>query len=473
MRIHHTIALVSMLGAIGLLYPLVEPIANPDPAAAARVALSAGDYAKAITLYTDVLQGERLDTQVLANVYQERAIARHKSGSAIQAIADYTNAIWLGALSDPQLARTLLDRGIAYVQVGELVRARHDFDNAIAKDASLADAYFGRATVVRLLGKPGDSIGDFTEALRLGHAAPALVHFGRGLAEEAMGARNQAIADYAQAVRYAPNFGPAKTKLAQLGAPLPSEQEIAAVALDLARHPPPRPATPAETLALADAGEVLTMAGTPTEEPTGAISPSPEAGPPTVLSSALPPNTQGGGPSFLRPSRDALLAEQAVAANARVSAPPEATPAPAPAAVADSFAVDAQTPTGALPPAPPLPQAAASPPAPAAAPPPAPEAPPQAPPAAARGVYLVQIGAYGDKGMADRSAAAFTARFPDIAGAHPTVIEAAQIAGRGTVYRLRIGPFASEDESRAACSALKSRAQPCVLVIPPKSPRTL
>jgi tetratricopeptide (TPR) repeat protein len=486
MRIHHTIALMSFLGAAGLLYPLVAPLAKQDPTEAARFALNAGDYGRAISLYTDILQNERLDPPVLASVYQERGIARHKSGQSLQAIADYTNAIWLGTLSDPELARTLLDRGIAYVEVGELIRARHDFDNAIAKTPQLADAYFGRATVVRLLGRPADSVADYTAALRLSHPAPALIYFGRGLAEEAMGQADRALADFTQAAREAPYFAPAKAKLAQLGAPFPSQEEIDAVALDRARHPTETPKDPASSLALAEAGDVLTIAGTTASEPTGALPlPVPSApaapGPPTVLSSAVPPASQ---PSFLRPARDSLLAQQALAANDQIAPPadkvPSAVPSAAPAAAApppvetaktSEDATDAAAPTGALPPAPSLPAATDASPAPVqpAVKPEVP-APAKAEGAKTGGAYGLQLAAYGDKSLAERAAAAFSARFPAVASAHPPIVEIAKVGGRA-LYRLRIGAFENEDQSRSACAALKAKSQACVLVLPTRLPR--
>lgn len=451
-----TIALVVALGVGAVLYPLVAPSAPPGTVEAARKALAAGDYDSAIALYTNVLQSERLDTALLAAVYQERGVARHKSGTPVTAIADYTNSIWLGVLPDSLLARSFLDRGIAYVEVGELIRARRDFDNAIAKDPHLADAYFGRATVLRLLGNPQEALGDYDEALRLGHEHAHLVYFGRGLAQEAVGADRRAAADHTEAALRAPDFRPARTRLAALGARVPSDEEAQAYALTMRKGPPRRePVPPVASIALADAGEILTVGGTEASESTGAIS---AAGPPTVLSSAKPPGP-GAKPGFLRPSRDAVLAEHAVKANLRAGEPafePEAVEA-----------ADAETPTGAVPPParePEIPpdETVTSAPAPAETA----AAPPPQPPSSGR--FYVQLGAYADAATADRGTENFKARFSEIAARHEMGIESAKIAGRGIVYRVRLGPLATEEETRALCDSLRRQAQPCVPVIPPK-----
>jgi tetratricopeptide (TPR) repeat protein len=490
-----TIALVVALGAGALLYPLVAPSAQPGGVDVARKALAAGEYDNAITLYTNVLQSERLDTTLLAAVYQERGAARHKSGSPITAIADYTNSIWLGVLPDSLLARSFLDRGIAYVEVGELIRARRDFDNAIAKDAHLADAYFGRATVTRLLGKPQDALSDFDEALRLGHEQAHLVLFGRGLAREMLADRSQAVADFTEAALQAPTFRPALDKLAQLGAAPPSEQEIQAFALSASRRmPAPREAVPpVASIAVADAGEVLTVASTDAVASTGALPPrAPISGPPQILSSARPPEP-APRPGFLRPSHDAVLAEQAVAANLRAGgpdaadladaeAPTGAIPAASPPAQAETPQAEAPQPSSAVPAEPAktesVPQPAAAPASQELASAPAipstvvnaqPQPPQQPKPTGGAGQFYVQLGAFADRAVADRGAAGFKARFPEIARQHLAAVEPAPLAGRGTVYRVRLGPLATEADSRALCDSLRRNAQACMPVLPARS----
>jgi cell division protein FtsN len=85
------------------------------------------------------------------------------------------------------------------------------------------------------------------------------------------------------------------------------------------------------------------------------------------------------------------------------------------------------------------------------------------------GRFFVQLGAYADKSVADHGASGFKSRFPQVSAG--TSVEQAVIAGRGTMYRVRVGPLASEAESRTLCESLRRSAQPCVPVIPPKGLR--
>jgi hypothetical protein len=70
--------------------------------------------------------------------------------------------------------------------------------------------------------------------------------------------------------------------------------------------------------------------------------------------------------------------------------------------------------------------------------------------------------------VAGQGAAGFKTKFPAIAAEHEAAIEEAALAGRGTIYRVRLGPLASEAESRSLCETLRKGAQACVPVIPPK-----
>lgn len=522
-----------LLALAGLFYPFAAAHADSGALLAARQALSIGDYTKAISAYTSVLQSERLDTKVLAQVYQERGVARHKSGAAVQAIADYTNSIWLGVLPDPLSARSFLNRAIAYVEIGELVRAKRDFDNAILKDARLADAYFGRATVVRLLGKPQESLADYTQALNLGHSQSYLIYFGRGLAFQASGARDKAAADFSAVAVMAPNFAPAKAQLAALGAPLPPEHEILAYSLEQSRKPQPDRKTiePVASLSVADAGEILTLAGTPSDEPTGAITAKPAAGSPTILTSAS--SSTANAQTGLRPARDTWLAEQALAKNehaksaqspnvtpdiadanaptgsidrSTASSDPAATPAQndaLPAKVNEAVSVPSAASSGAGPtsPAPasaePSPGAMPNPEAsainnakvpvgaPAGSnepPPPQPQtvaalpsvtataaAPKVAPARQAVGGFFAQLGAFSDPQVAQRVASDYKSRFPQFAAAHGANVLEAHLGSQGVIYRVRVGPLAGEAESRSICEKLIRAAQACVPVIPPKS----
>jgi cell division septation protein DedD len=88
---------------------------------------------------------------------------------------------------------------------------------------------------------------------------------------------------------------------------------------------------------------------------------------------------------------------------------------------------------------PPPPREEPAPPAPAAAPEPAPPAarePPPAPPPPP-GAFSVQVGASQDRAEADRIAAKFRSYGPRV--------EEAEVAGKGTWYRVRVGSFPTRE----------------------------
>ena len=110
MTIFRTIAVyVALSGALafGVILPARCDIPNLK---AAEQAMATRDYARAATLFTNVLQGDRLEAAMLARVYYERGMAQHELGSLTHAVSDYTNAIWLGALSPTFEAKVFLAR---------------------------------------------------------------------------------------------------------------------------------------------------------------------------------------------------------------------------------------------------------------------------------------------------------------------------------------------------------------------------
>jgi len=142
-------------------------------------------------------------------------------------------------------------------------------------------------------------------------------------------------------------------------------------------------------------------------------------------------------------------------------AKPEATPpatagAPAAKPATTTVAMPAATPAAAPPPAAPQPSpVAAAPAAKPAAPPPAPQKPAPAPtptptptpatPAAqacapsGTGAFTIQVGATSSRGEADRIAARFERYHPRI--------EAAEVPGKGRVFRVRVGSFGTREEA--------------------------
>jgi hypothetical protein len=182
--------------------------------------------------------------------------------------------------------------------------------------------------------------------------------------------------------------------------------------------------------------------------PDGTIAPSP--GSATVAS--LPPVTSTA------PAPRPVVA-QPVASQPVASQPAPAQTAPAQPVVAAPRAVPPRPAAPAPTPAAPerVQTAAAAPSAPVSL---RPAAAPAAAPAATGSGFMVQLGAPGSEAEARSSFASLQRRYADqLAGESPTIRRADLGNGR-TVYRLRVGPFSSEDAAQK-CEALKAAGGQC------------
>jgi len=461
--------------------------------------MTARDYARAVTLFTNVLQGDRLEAPVLAQVYFERGMAQHELGSLTQAVSDYTNAIWLGALAPSFEARVFLARGIAELEGNQVSRAETDFESAISKNANLADAYFGRATVRRLQGAPEAAIADYDKAIALKHPAPELVYFGRGLTNNVLGETIAAGRDFTLAVKAEPGFMPARAKLVEMGLPVPP-QDGAGLAAAPRSVDPMLPisvaTTPGLEVALGIAGDDSEATASLTSNSSGAHTAAEgedammaviaETG--TSHEVTADPTTAGRD-DFLRPPSDGLLDGQAdvVAAKPEPEQPEEidvasAAPAPAPVTSGAATPLASESRTAAA-----VPEPAASAPAIVADAAPATASPPGAPAAkvpapepvpskkatvtaaTSTGTFFVQIASYQQKELAEKGRLNFGEQFPEIAAQVPPSIVEAELADRGTVYRLRLGPLDSAADSANLCATLKRGGQDCIVVPPART----
>jgi cell division protein FtsN len=80
------------------------------------------------------------------------------------------------------------------------------------------------------------------------------------------------------------------------------------------------------------------------------------------------------------------------------------------------------------------------------------------------GAYLIQIASYRDRLSAEEAWTKLIAKHADLVSSLSPNYQSAEVANRGTYYRLRVGPFDSQEDARALCSALKARRQDCLVV---------
>lgn len=92
-------------------------------------------------------------------------------------------------------------------------------------------------------------------------------------------------------------------------------------------------------------------------------------------------------------------------------------------------------------------------------------APVNAAPSPARdGAYVIQIASYRDKPSAEGAYTKLIEKHADLVSSLSPDYQSAQVAGKGTYFRLRIGPFESQADASAVCKALKARGQDCLVV---------
>ncbi len=100
-----------------------------------------GDYAAAVTAYTDAIRSGELVGEALAITYNNRGVAYGEAGDFEAAIADYSQALALR----PGDATTIRNLRVAHVRRGEVLFASGSYDAAIADfDAAIemqADHY--------------------------------------------------------------------------------------------------------------------------------------------------------------------------------------------------------------------------------------------------------------------------------------------------------------------------------------------
>jgi cell division septation protein DedD len=80
------------------------------------------------------------------------------------------------------------------------------------------------------------------------------------------------------------------------------------------------------------------------------------------------------------------------------------------------------------------------------------------------GDFAVQLVSLKNRGAAEAEWSRLQGVFPSLLGGKSLLLQSADVAGVGTVYRLRAGPFASKAKAAQVCAQLKSKQQDCLVV---------
>ena len=203
-------------------------VANPGPTGAATSsaatlsvagyqALSNGDAAQAVPLFTQSIESRELGPDALANVLLNRALAYQKLADNNKAIDDYTAALNLDAMTSELRARVLYNRGLAQQKAQHAALAIEDFTSALLINSSFSHAYLARANALRENGQYLFSISDYERAVKYHHPELARVYFGEALAYEALKRPSETKGFLQQALKADANFAPAQEKLKDMG----------------------------------------------------------------------------------------------------------------------------------------------------------------------------------------------------------------------------------------------------------------
>lgn len=80
------------------------------------------------------------------------------------------------------------------------------------------------------------------------------------------------------------------------------------------------------------------------------------------------------------------------------------------------------------------------------------------------GTYAVQVYAQRTEAEAEASAASIQRRYGDLFGGGKPFVVRAEVPGKGTFYRVRVGPFAGNQAANSVCQQLKGRGTDCFAV---------
>lgn len=175
------------------------------------------------------------------------------------------------------------------------------------------------------------------------------------------------------------------------------------------------------------------------------------AGPLAVESSKLPPAGDTTPSAAADKATGAAIAAAKTPDAVKPSAPQPTAAPPQPAAketaAAQSPKIEVPTPPAAKP----------------AAPAPAATNPAESARSALDGKFVLQLGAFRDAEQTSQMWTEIEKRHTDLLSSLKPDTEIANIPGKGTYYRLRVGPFASDAEAKSICDQLQKRNQPCIL----------
>lgn len=155
-----------------------------------------GRQAQAIKLLSKCLCSRKLSKLTRAIAYNDRGVARYRSGDYLKALKDLGNSLIL----TPSAHMPWYNRGLVYAAMGRSKMADSAYGKAIEFHPKFARAYTNRGGLRRQMGRPRAAIADFERAIELrpGHAS---AYGGRGMAWQNLGRFDLALRDMTKSIK--------------------------------------------------------------------------------------------------------------------------------------------------------------------------------------------------------------------------------------------------------------------------------
>lgn len=411
---------------VGMLLCCVPALAGGVADADAGIArLSAGDASAAVELFTRAIQSKELSPESLALTYHHRGMAFHKEGQAGRAILDYTTALWKEDLPREFRPRTLNNRGLAFEAINDFESAMRDYNLAIRLNPNYAEACSNRGSLHRRFNRHDQAIADYDMALRNGHPYPKFVFTWQGMSLEAQGKRREAMDAYRRALSIDPDFALAKTHLSKL-------EETQALNTVLGRSKPGRGAGGPLVLTVQPGSQASTIATEGDAIRTPWTPPAPKT--PSIVQ-ASPPEPESGfslRPAFddqpkTEPAAEAVRREKIASLVVPIEVPPAtATRPPTPRGMVPNNVANGE--------------------------------------GGSDEEYGLQVGSYKTQALAEQGWHSLLGLAGDLLNGLSHAIEPAQIADRGTVYRLFAEALPDREAAMGLCRTLRDKGAVCIVV---------
>jgi tetratricopeptide (TPR) repeat protein len=156
-----------------------------------------GDYARAISAYTQAIRIDPND----AKVYYNRGIAYADKKDYEKAITDFDQVLMI----DTNKYEAYNNRGLAYYNKGDYDRAIADYTQAIKIAPDYAEAYNNRGFAYAHKVDYDRAIADYTQAIGI-NPYNAAAHHNRGVAYDDKGDNISAFADFRKALELDPDY---------------------------------------------------------------------------------------------------------------------------------------------------------------------------------------------------------------------------------------------------------------------------